>query len=173
MDSKDVKQSFFGYCQQRGWMCATEMYLSCGNADLLVYNPHNASMYEIEIKVSKSDLKADFMKKERKHRYYKKPVTLYKRIPDFMYFLVPESLVDYAKCILKEYPKYGIMAIREGDGEVYSFYRSDLLFQNIEVVKRAVRLFDNDEYRSKRNHELIQKMAKRLFDTILFHKRIM
>lgn len=68
---------------------------------------------EIEVKVSKADLKRDF-DKVAKHLHYEKGTS---SSPSFFYFFVPEELVETAEALVKEKaPKYGIAVYNPGAG---------------------------------------------------------
>lgn len=88
------------------------------NSDFMVIDKSNA-MHDIEIKVSKQDLLADF--KKRKHLRYELCNSYW--TPNYFYFAVPEHLLEYAlaKCADK---KYGVMLIKESTGIVKHRYRS-------------------------------------------------
>lgn len=71
-------------------------------------------LYEFEVKVSKSDLKADF--KKGKHTHYRTPnltEAQAKHVPVYFYFAVPPELAEYAirSCLTTP---YGIVVVTEG-----------------------------------------------------------
>lgn len=64
---------------------------------------------EVEIKVSRADLLAEFRNKKTKHAYYE---TGARFVPNYFYFLVPPELLESAKEIVAEkMPKAGILSI--------------------------------------------------------------
>lgn len=66
-----------------------------------------ASSIEIEIKNSISDLRADFVSKATKHEWY----LIGRNAPTYMYYVVPVSIVEKAKEIIREKnTKYGLMS---------------------------------------------------------------
>lgn len=90
---------------------ATEVY--CGDqiwlADCLFLNGKSA--VEVEIKVSMSDLKNDFKKKEIKHNILNKRIKgNLDFIPNKLYFAVPEKIIKKAYQFLKDTP-YGLICI--------------------------------------------------------------
>ena len=78
--------------------------------DLLIINKNNIAT-EVEIKISKSDLKADFKKKHRwefiNEMYRFKPTKCIK----FMYYAVPENLVETAVQLLPS--QIGILVVKK------------------------------------------------------------
>ena len=61
---------------------------------------------EIEVKTNIADLRRDFEKKEQKHIDYSEG----KKCPNYMYYVVPETLADFAKDYLETKNKsYGLM----------------------------------------------------------------
>ena len=79
------------------------------NADVI--GATTKSITEVEVKVSKSDLRADWTK--NKHAYYRHVSPLYRGagwIPNQMYFAVPESMKDFAlEQLASQNSKYGLM----------------------------------------------------------------
>jgi hypothetical protein len=82
------------------------------NADVFLLNDDES--IEIEIKISKTDLRND--NKKQKHIKYKNHSTNeYSQHPNKFYFAVPFALVDEARIISEEInPKYGILCIHDG-----------------------------------------------------------
>lgn len=100
---------------------------------------------EVEVKVSKSDLRRDFTAKAAKHAYYQLGLA---QAPSYFYFLVPEALVADTEALLAEKaPAYGI-AVYHGSTE--------LAGRNVSVHKRPGRL--NKEPPS---HRMIQTALAR------------
>lgn len=61
---------------------------------------------EIEVKISVSDLRADFANKQKKHANYAEG----KRCPNYLYFVVHPDIAEFAKeFIPKQNKNYGIM----------------------------------------------------------------
>ena len=76
-------------------------------SDVLVSN--EKEIIECETKISKADLKKDFIKK--KHEIYKKPTTWYSQwLPNKFYFAVPEDLVKEALALTEE-TNYGVIEV--------------------------------------------------------------
>lgn len=99
-------------------------------ADILGINA--VECIEIEVKVSKSDLKAEFKKKTAKHFLYNNSSSNM-TCPSYFYFLVPEHLQECALELLKEHsPKTGLL-VCECDTKEYT---KDC----IKVVKKATRI---------------------------------
>lgn len=80
------------------------------NADILAASDH--SCVEIETKVSRADLRADFRKP--KHGVYALTPTAAKMVPNRFYFLVPAALRDEAlKIIAEQAPRYGLLVYED------------------------------------------------------------
>lgn len=80
-------------------------------ADVLALSATQAT--EVEVKISKSDLLADFSNKTAKHHAYKdaneRSVST-TWVPNYFYFLVPEELgVEACQIVSKEQPKAGVL----------------------------------------------------------------
>lgn len=72
---------------------------------------------EIEVKTSKSDIKADFKNKVAKHWSYGHVGSATNWIPNRFYFLVPQDLADDAVEILGQHnPKIGVLSFLGEDG---------------------------------------------------------
>jgi hypothetical protein len=109
-----------------------------GEADFVTVN-QNSFVSEIEVKVSRSDFKADFRNKKRKHIYLneaQKHVTKangWLCMPNYFYFAVPEGMVSP-----NEVPeKYGLIYVKENHLPV-----SGTSFE-LRVVKKAKQLHKN------------------------------
>lgn len=86
------------------------------------------SSVEVEIKVSKADLRREFTEKANKHSYYKSVPG--GQSPNYFYFMVPEKLVEAAVAVAIEHnPKYGVVSMPEGGN-----------YQTLSVVRKAQRL---------------------------------
>ena len=107
MDSKEVKSKLLAYWRfkRKYNYIATE----CGayNSDILVANDNEC--VEVEVKVSKADLKNDF--KKRKHKIYANGKS--KWIPQKFYFGVPEELVSVAVEMCQG-TQYGVICVQNG-----------------------------------------------------------
>lgn len=77
--------------------------------DLLIINKNNICT-EVEIKISKSDLKADFKKH---HRWTKDEIPIFKpqKSIKFMYYAVPENMIELAVQLLPS--QIGILVIKK------------------------------------------------------------
>lgn len=99
------------------------------HADVIAVN--KSKLVEIEIKTSKSDLKADF--KKPKHRLYLNAETnvktkLTRIIPNEYYFCTTKELQEDALKLIEEYNnKYGLLICN-----TYGF-----IGENIQVIKKA------------------------------------
>ena len=124
MDSSSIKAgllAYFRFKRQYRYV-ATE----CGyySADVLASN--GRKLIEVEVKVSKSDLKRDINKP--KHKVYADPNDRKIWIPHEFYVAVPQHLTEFAiEEVSKWNPKYGVISFKE-DG---------LLEERFTVTKRG------------------------------------
>jgi hypothetical protein len=106
------------------------------NSDVLGLSAEDS--VEIEVKVTKSDLKAEFKNKRDKHtRYFANDLNRdnadTKGIPSYFYIMMPEHLIDEALPIVAvECPKAGVLKY-SGDLRQYGGL-------NTSVVRRATRI---------------------------------
>jgi len=120
------------------------------SADVIATNG-NTLLYEVEVKVSIADFRADFTgghTKKRKHAIYsgdeglhyfgvKLELPRYEQcwIPNMMYYAVPQELKEQAlKVLEKKNPKYGLIAVRPFNST--KFISPDVAY----VVKRAKKI---------------------------------
>lgn len=85
------------------------------SADVLCYDKKK-KLIEYEVKVSFTDLKADF-KKQEKHKRYLNAINESNEnkidcIPHYFYYVVPETILSEAAAYLAKYPKYGIVSYK-------------------------------------------------------------
>lgn len=93
---------FLRYAKQLDWVCTEGGRWS---ADVLGANDN--SIVEVEVKVSKADLLAEFRNKQTKHEYYKH-YTVW--APNYFYFMVPPELGPETVEVLREkFPKAGVL----------------------------------------------------------------
>lgn len=104
------------------------------NADVLGLN--NKFSVEVEVKKSRSDLRAEFKNKRDKHATYASAAQgRSATVPNFLYFMVPEELEQYALEVLAESaPKAGLLVMTEGNR---------MLGKNTRVSKKAAKLHAN------------------------------
>jgi len=95
---------------------------------------------EFEVKISRSDFKADF--KKRKMQYYSK--LMLQVMPNYFWYVCPESLIQ-----VSEIPKYaGLMYYKEGQ-----------LF----IIKNAVRIHRNKFDRIKTLNKFLTITTERMY----------
>lgn len=105
------------------------------NADVLGLSPQIA--VEVETKISKSDIKAEFDKKTAKHWLYANPKST-SSIPNYFYFLVPEHLADFTRQFLEDkMPKAGVISALKPPSNAKHYDKTMLA-----VVKRATKIKD-------------------------------
>lgn len=82
-----------------------------GECDVMSVSKSNY-IYEYEVKISKSDFKADFKKKKHKNMSKRKSINEskgYYYSPNYFYFVVPSGLID-----INDVPEYaGLMYVNE------------------------------------------------------------
>lgn len=140
-------------------LVATEV--GAWNADVLGVSMQSCT--EVEIKKTLSDLKADFRNKRAKHYVYETGTgsSQWKRskVPNYMYFMVPEALKDKALEVLEsQNPKYGLLWVPAhvyGDRETTSLGYS--AGKNVQVARRALRLHGDPP-----SNDLVWTVIKRL-----------
>ena len=127
----------------------------CNDCDILTDD--GLLITEIEVKMSKSDLKAESKKmlfRKLKHDLYKTSKAW--MVPNKFYFCVPSNLIEFAKEYAKELnPKYGVIEFDEKfldrlPNRRYSNHESSVM-----VVKRAGKLHE------KYNLKYARKIALR------------
>jgi hypothetical protein len=112
MDSHRIKTAaicWFRFAKRWPYVCTEAGHYS---ADVLAANLE--TMVEVEVKISKADLRADFVKP--KHDTYKNaaiaPRSLW--IPNRFYYAVPEEMTEYTVDFLKDKnPTYGVITCGE------------------------------------------------------------
>lgn len=111
-----------------------------GIADIITYNLKKEIMVEIEIKISKQDLKKDI--KKMKHFLYKAKDEI--QIQQF-YYAVPTSLVEYCKEYLIEHElDYGIIEIITEKVDDFDFKKKMADYGKLlRVVKKCKRFNKN------------------------------
>lgn len=153
--------------------------------DIFVINPKNKTMTEIEIKVSISDLRADFKKDHRidlialengvtERPYYNKggKVGNFRQIRpqiiDMIYYALPIGLIDKASNIIQEkIPFAGIISIPNS----YRYFSDgSISLPKPTVIKRAKRL--RKQKNDKNYNQILMDMAFRMSSDIanLHHK---
>ena len=114
MNSEDIKTA--ALCWLRWGRQYPFVATEVGRWSADVLGATKTTMTEVEVKISKSDLKADFVKP--KHKFYAEISPLYRGagwLPNQMYFAVPEELQEFALTALQEKnPKYGLLVFKEG-----------------------------------------------------------
>lgn len=101
---KTALMAYYRFKKQN--ICADEVKIGGGLADVLVDT--GLKTIEIEVKISKADLRND--KKKVKHEAYRKGFHKYYTVPNFFILCIPTELVEEAKIFVKEVnTKYGII----------------------------------------------------------------
>ena len=116
MTSNFIKMCLLNYFRfKRGMLCATEVTTREGLSDVTAVTLDKRLSYEVEVKISISDLKADF--KKHKHRIIKKGAkdfkSYYYYFSNYFYFCVPEGILEKTMNIVNQQnvPYYGIIKI--------------------------------------------------------------
>jgi len=106
------------------------------NADVLGVGPTRS--VEVEVKLSRQDLQAEFRNKSAKHFFYANAAgrTSLVYVPNQFYFMVPEAMVDMTREVISsQQPKAGLIAYLP-DGNL-------LDGRNCSVIVKAEKLHDN------------------------------
>lgn len=101
------------------------------NADVFGCSP--TTSIEVEVKVSRSDLLAEFRNKKAKHSVYSNANGTLRSVPNYLYYMVPKELEEDALEIVgRESPKSGVIVFDDSDGH--------LAGKNSKIVKSATKL---------------------------------
>ena len=110
-------------------------------------------IYEYEVKISRSDFKADFKKGkhkliiEKNFNHESRSETFNFYTPNYFYFVVPKNLIT-----IDEIPDYAGLIYMEEDGK-------------FEIIKKATIL-----HKTKASNELIRSIAHQLMCKLVFKK---
>lgn len=153
MDSAEIKVKVLHYFRfiKRFLLISTEA--GYYESDILVSNntpfrnkKHNQEVIEVEVKVSRTDLRNDFKKK--KHKVYASNSVVL--TPNRFYFAVPKELVEYAIELCKNLP-YGVIEV------------SDVEFRPTKYVRKVEKVMGQ---RSKAGaYIFVRKSAKLIHKT--------
>lgn len=145
------------YRFKRGYLVCDEVYTANREkADILV--DAKKEFYEIEIKTSKSDLRAE--KKKKKHKESAKPGA------NKFYICVPTSLVPYAEKWIEEInPRYGLI---EFDEERYEKQKKFLrtkwdLFLHFRKHASAL----HGDYNKRLKQKIIKRLPSALYNAYI------
>ncbi len=147
---------------------ATEVSTGIGIADIVAIN-RDHEVIEVEVKVSKSDLKSEATKKEVKHILLSNIKEVYgsgsfvNARPHRFYYCVPPEMEDSTIQFVNEFnPNYGVMV----------FNPTSIPEESITIVKSSRKLHSNDVYEVYRTHilkrnsnELASKYRKEYWGT--------
>lgn len=150
MTSKTVKAVVLAYYRyKRGYFVSTETNVSHGIADVLAVSKDQSVSIEIEVKVSKSDLKNEWSNKATKHSRLQDETNKYGLIPNYFFFAMPAELYSEAlqeSIVANGHESYGIITITND--------------YQVEIVKQAKRL--NRSKNDKLLHNLILRATSEL-----------
>lgn len=131
MNSQQLKTAalaWLRYGRQYKMVCTEVGPMHC---DVLGLNSKIA--VEIEVKVSISDLKREFIDKSAKHYLYSNVDKAW-YLPNYFYFLLPEDIIEKARPIIEEQsPKTGI-------GVFTNYNRHG---ENVSIVKKPTKIHTN------------------------------
>lgn len=135
VNSKEMKSATLAYFRfMQKSIVATEVdYGKVGGvADVMVDD--GKSIYEIEIKVDKQDLKVNELLKT-KHASMLDPLAYAEHLPNYFYLCVPHYLLEIAKeWVLDVNPQYGILEYVPGSEYI------PLAMNRIKLIKKAAKL---------------------------------
>lgn len=164
MTSKTVKAVVLAYYRyKRGYFVSTETHVSHGIADVLAVSKDLKISVEIEVKVSKSDLKNEWINKSTKHSRLQDDTNRYGLIPNYFYFAMPSALYSEAlqdSIDLNGHTSYGIIIVNDN--------------HQVEIVKQAKRL--NKSTNKQLAHNLFLRATSELVNSYVLnhtpHKRL-
>ena len=104
--------------------------------DLLVISSKSNYVTEVEIKISLSDLRADF-KKRHNHNDSQNRIK-------YLYFAMPEVLISYAEDILPK--SVGLIEIKEIKVNGYNNYYEANFYRKAEQIKNSRALTDDEVF---------------------------
>ncbi len=138
------------YRFKRAMIVGAEVNVAWGTSDILAISIDLKRSYEVETKISISDLKADFKFKENKHLSMEETHP-YDMVPNYFIFAFPSSILEKATEYLKtKNDRYGIILV-EDDG-------------NIKVIKKPKLLNKSDN--TKLKHYLDLRIGNYLITTL-------
>ena len=112
-----------------------------GIADIITYNHKKDIMVEIEIKISKQDLKKDLDKMKHILYSYKNDIQIQK-----FYYAVPSELVEYCtKFLLDNNLDYGIIEIITDKVDNYNFKKKKYDCSELVRVAKQCKKFNNNK----------------------------
>lgn len=153
--------SYFRFKKGHSIVCTEFNY---GSADVLSISDNEQEIYEVEVKVSLSDLKREPSKGKHKrhpqHLAYSKPCM-------FFSLAVPEALEAQAKEICKQYfPYAGLFVVRDGN---YSSYGTPGVITIIKAQPLIPHL--SKDLREKIIRGMANNLAKLYYDLIEAKKK--
>ena len=154
--SKNIEASLIMDLYLKGHSPITTHYKGVGLAECDVLSISKADyIYEYEIKISKSDFKADFKKPKHKLITEKKFVNETAKWPyyssNYFYFVTPENLIS-----IEEIPEYaGLIYMKIGNKDAIIY----------ETIKKAPLL-----HKTKASDEFIRQLAHQLMCKLVFKK---
>jgi len=155
MTSKAIKTAVLAYYRfKRGYFVSTETNVSHGIADVLAVSKDRSISVEIEVKISKADLKNEWTNKATKHSRLQDETNQYGLVPNYFYFAMPESLYNEAlneSISLNGHTSYGILIVTDD--------------YQIQIVKQAKRL--NKSKNDKLIHNLFLRATSELVNSYL------
>jgi hypothetical protein len=167
MDLKTALLSYYRYKHQH--VCADEVGLSIGNADILVDTGN--LLIEVEVKISRSDMFQGEKRKGDKHNLMLNPVDeVLKKyiIPNQFYVAVPTELLPSAhEWVNKINPNYGIIECKTKIMALERPNQRDFLSM-VRIEKRAKAL--HEQPISKRASEMI---GRRLSSAMTAHYQVL
>lgn len=126
-----------------------------GNSDIFAEKTENKRQYEVEIKVSKSDFKKEFLNESDsffKRFKHSETENSYKIM--YFYVCVPEELVEYAKDIFNSdvrFKNYGIM--------ICDFSDTTLFKNRVKIIRNAKKQAEYTDLKNK----IISRMSSEIF----------
>lgn len=152
-ESKNIERSLSLHLYEKRHSPISTHFTGSGLAECDVISVSKSDyIYEYEVKISKSDFKADFKKKKHSYMNERKSVNESKNhyyIPNYFYFVTTENLVS-----LEEIPEYA--------GLIYLMSGTDGVFK---TIKKAPLL-----HKTKASSVFIRELSHKLTCKLVFNK---
>jgi hypothetical protein len=163
MTAEELKAEALAWLRytKRCQVVCTEVGIANGNYLADVVGASTTAVYEVEVKISRSDFKNDKLSKSEKfHRYAHAKPGFTHRVPNYFYYFIPEGIKEYVTNLMAEED-----ATFEEAGLIV--YRPDYNYRpgaNLESIKPARKL--HSEKPSRRYlYEILMRTSSELCGT--------
>lgn len=152
ISSTHIKTALMAYFRfKRQFVCADEVGICYTDADIVVDT--GGFLWEVECKISKSDLTQGEKRKDKHVRYAAEPFSLrdIKYVPNHFYICVPTELLTYTIAwVEKTNPKYGVLE--------YEHEGSSKWEDKIRVVRKA-KFLHEEQITPNQRERIIRRLS--------------